>query len=355
MFRNNSNLISRRRVWSAKYGMGPSSATGTGTLTLVNPVSYSNFQRNGSGYGDISISGTYTGTPGAVEASYNGGSYNTIQTEPTGGNFSGILYGQAAAQGTLSVRWVGNPGSVVTRTLVGGGDTFVIGGQSNAVGMTAGNQSYSHASLKALMFANDYNWKELTDPVDIGTNQVDTVSDDTSPGMGGSCWPPLATLFLASQNVPIAFVPCAKQDTSSAQWQPGANHFDRTTLFGSMLYRAQLTKAKAILWWQGESDCVNAVNLDTFQTNLTTIVSTVWSELGIPMMLCRLEDLAEVYEGFDEAPYNARINAVISGTTGALAGPSGFDFNDLHYSSTQAVNDVAPAWWAAMQTAWGYS
>jgi hypothetical protein len=353
LWRNNASLIARRRLWSAKFSQGPSGTIGTGTITLVNPTSYRVFQRNASGFGNIAINGTYTGTPGAIEASFNGGAWNVFDAGPAGGVFSGILSGQAGGQGTLSVRWRGNDASVVTRSLVGVGDVFAIGGQSNAVGQTSGNQSYSHATLKACNFANDYTWKELVDPVDDPTGQVDSVSNDTG-SIGGSCWPLVATSFLSSQGVPIAFVPCAKSDTSSLQWQPGTDHFDRTTLFGSMLYRAQQSGAKAILWWQGESDVVNAVNLDTFQTRLTTIVSTVWSELGVPMMLCRLEDLAEVYEGFDEAPYNVRINSVISNVTGALAGPSGFDFNTLHYSSEQATT-VAAGWWAAMQAAWGYS
>ncbi|MEI8009279.1 MAG: hypothetical protein WCI00_08155 [bacterium] len=57
------------------------------------------------------------------------------------------------------------------------------------------------------MFGNDYTWKVLRDPYDSSVNQVDTVSLDSSAN--GSFVPLLATKIIASQHIPVAFVPTA--------------------------------------------------------------------------------------------------------------------------------------------------
>ena len=67
------------------------------------------------------------------------------------------------------------------------------------------------------------------------------VSLDVAPG--GSYWPLLATRIVAVTGRPTIFVPCALSATSMAQWQPGADHQDRTTLYGSMVYRINQVKA----------------------------------------------------------------------------------------------------------------
>lgn len=354
--RMNSNMVRRPRLNLAKYGMGPSGAMGTGTITLSTPVSYQVFQRNGSGYADIPITATYTGTPGAVEASFNGGAYSTIQVEPTGGNISGTLLGQYQGQGTLSVRWRGNPDSVVTRTLVGVGDVLIVAGQSNACGMAEANQTYSHATLKACKFGNNYTWAELSDPLDSNSGQVDTVSSDV--GTGGSCWPRLATKWMASQSVPVAFVPCACVGTTITWWQPGTDHQDRTTLYGSMVYRALQTGCKVVLWWQGESDAVNGVSESTYNSSLDTLANTVNSDLGVKLMVAKLEQMNDAPWNFptNRATINTAIGTAWSDNSNVIPGAdfTNTDFEGIHYSAAQC-NDTGDAWWTAVKTAYGWS
>ena len=356
MFRNNANLISRRHLWSAKYSQGPSSQVGTGTLTLVNPVAYRGFQPNAFDNGSIAVNGTYTGQQGAVEASWAGGAWNIIDPSPSGGNFSGLLNGQSGGQGTLSVRWVGNPGSVVTQTLIGVGDIFIIGGQSNAVGMTSGNQSYSHATLKPFMLGNDYNWKELTDPVDRNTNQIDTVSSDIC---GGSCYPYIATQYMASRGIPCGFVPCAKGGSQISDWAVPTNHQDRTTLYGSMVYRTLQTGAKCVLWWQGESDVIFGTTQASYNSQLDAIANAFYADTGIKLMVCKLEDMsnAGVWAG-NEAAVNAAITEAWGDNGNILQGPDLSTWTpngDIHYTSDEASSVVGPAWWTAIRTAFGWS
>jgi len=63
----------------------------SGSINITNPKSYQVIQRNNSNQADINISGTYTGLPTTIEASWNGGSYQVIDINPVGGVYSGTL------------------------------------------------------------------------------------------------------------------------------------------------------------------------------------------------------------------------------------------------------------------------
>lgn len=360
LYRDNAALMRRRRQpgWPRVPSAGPSGAVGTGTITISSPVQYRVFQRGAGGQGTISISGTYTGDPGAMEASFNGGGWQRISDPPTSGVWSGQLANQDAGQGTLSVRWIGNAGSVVSVNLIGIGDIFVIAGQSNACGMAESNQSYSNATLKACLFGNDYAWKELVDPVDSNSGQVDAVSADA--GTGGSCWPRLATRYLASQGVPCAFIPCAKVGTQiTTDWAIPTNHQDRTTLYGSMVYRAlQVGSVKCVLWWQGESDAVNGTAEATYNAALDTLANAVASDLGVKLLPCKLEMMNDAPWNFpaNRDIINAAINTAWGDNANIAPGPdlSGYDFGGIHFSAAQA-STIGDEWWTAVRTAFGWS
>jgi hypothetical protein len=67
----------------------------------------------------IAVSGTYAGgtAPTSIEASFNGGAYQTLVSNPTGGVFSGTLTGQVAGTGTLTVRTKSGSTVVATATV----------------------------------------------------------------------------------------------------------------------------------------------------------------------------------------------------------------------------------------------
>lgn len=69
----------------------------------------------------FAIIGTYAGgtTPTLVEASFNGGSYATIDAAPAAGIFGGTLSGQTPGTGTLSVRSKNGATVVATTTVTG--------------------------------------------------------------------------------------------------------------------------------------------------------------------------------------------------------------------------------------------
>lgn len=343
----------RTTLYQAGSGLTyPFAVPAPAALVVSSPTAYRVFQRSGA-TGAIAITGTVNSGVHDVEARFNGGSYTTIATSATGA-FSGSLTAQAQGQGTLDVRFVDAPGTIISVPYVGIGDVFIIAGQSNAVGQGTNNQVYSHATLKAGIFRNDYQWYELSDPTDANAGQVDTVSKDTTTL--GSYWPLIATSYMADRSLPIAFVPCAMGGTVLLAWQPGANHQDRTTLYGSMIYRALQTGCKAVLWHQGETDAINGNTQATYNSQLDTLANAINTDLGVKLMPCKFQRCSGITDA-NENTINAAIAEAWGDNANVLTGPdlTGLNSNDsLHLQSDVNLSAAAALWWTAIETAFGW-
>ncbi|MES2214034.1 MAG: Ig-like domain-containing protein [Patescibacteria group bacterium] len=264
------------------------------TITITTPKAYQVLQRNGSSQANIAITGTYTGSPTAIEASWNGGAYSTISASPSGGTYSGTLSNQTAGQGTLTVRFTNTTSTSASASYVGIGDIYVVAGQSNASGRGINNNSYSHATLKATMFKNDDTWAELADPLDSNTGQIDSVSSDSFAQMG-TAYPLIATSIMADQSVPVAFLPAAKGGSAMSEWSRSTA---TTTLYGSMYRRINAIggSVKGILWYQGESDADHGVDHGSglaatranYLSDLTTLANNVNSDFGAKLVVTQL-------------------------------------------------------------------
>lgn len=314
-------------------------------------------QRNGSDVADLVVSGTYFNTtisPTAIEYRLDDGAWATLDAAPANGQYSGTISNVAAGQYTLQVRYANATNIVATSNYVGVGDVFVIAGQSNASGRGTNSQSYSHATLKAAMFGNDYTWQGLADPTDDSTGQVDNVSNDGS-NPGGSVWPLLATSIMSDQSVPVAFIPCALGGTSISQWAKGVDN-NRATLYGSMQYRAGLMAngVKAVLWWQGERDVVLGTAEATYNSALDALANNIATDLGCGLMACKIEDLSAYLTGYDESAVNAAITTAWGDNANVFTGP---DFSDItpavdgvHFVTDGELATAAGRWWTALQT-----
>jgi len=323
-----------------------------GKINIFTPQTYQVIQRSGA-TGDIIITGIFNQAGSHdVEASFNGGAYATIASGvASGAEFSGTLTGQAEGQGTLTVRLVDTPAVAATVDYVGIGDIFVIAGQSNAMGYGTNNQVYAGA-LAAAVFGNDYDWRDCVDPVDRNTLQKDAVSDDGAVP-AGSVWPLLATLIMADQSVPVAFVPCAKGATGITAWQPGADHQDRTTLYGSMAYRALQTGCKAVLYWGYVTDAAAAMNQATFNAYLDAFANAVQADLGVTVMPCQMQNCAGIAD-VQEAAIRAACVEAWGDNANVEAGPdlSGLASDDNYHLMTDAkLSAAADLWWAALDAA----
>lgn len=321
------------------------------SLTITSPSAYQVLQRS-SGVADIAIEGTYVGSPTAIEASWNGGDYATIDSSPSGGNFSGTLSSQPQGQGTLTVRFTNDTGENDTVEYLGVGDVIICAGQSNMVGWGDYLQAYWHPTLKAGMFGNNYQWRELIDPYDQTTGQVDTVSQDGTNF--GSMVPLLASHIMHTTGVPVAFVPCAKGSTSANDWQPPVTSQDRTTLFGSMSYRIdEVGGAAMVIWHQGEQDVTAGTSKATYKSEIAAIASQIETDHSIPFYAAKIHNTAlgdetNVWEAMDE---------LWEEDNNVYAGP---DLRSIttspdatHFETDAALQELADEWWLALREYFG--
>lgn len=324
-------------------------------ISVYLPEQYRVYQRVGT-TGDIYIIGYYRGTGGIIEARFNGGTWTEISAKIGPGEFRSTLAGQAQGQGDLEFRMADFPDDVLeTVADIGVGDIYVIAGQSNASGRGDAAQAYTHTTLKAASFGNDYRWHELADPVDTGKDgttisQVDAISYD--PTAGGSPWPLLATAIMADQGVPVAFVPCARGGTTIQEWQPATNHQDRATLYGSCLYRIlQVGGAKAILWWQGEADALDSMIQATYNTYLDTLANALYADSGIKLMPCKMQNSVGLTNE-QAAPIWSAVAEAWADNANVLAGPdlSGITSDDdFHLRVNAKLESAAALWWDAIE------
>ena len=262
--------------------------------SVTEPTAYQAFQRTNNTSGLIYVSGRCSGPVGTVvEARFNGGSWATVGSTDIYGAFSGTITG-AVGQGDLAVRVQGGS-TDITVTPVSVGDVFAIWGQSNGSGRLTNNQTTTNSTFTVTMLGNDYVWKAISDPTDSSVNQIDTISSDTDSLGMGSVWPLLADTWVNTTGIPIAFIQCTKGATgfgvSQPTWVPTTNHFDRTTLFGSAMYRIQVAHGvRAILWWQGEGgfDDVTGMSYITPFTNMVTVVQSEFP--GLKLVPCKLQE-----------------------------------------------------------------
>lgn len=323
---------------------------------IGSPQPYQVFQRVGE-IADINISGFYIGSPTSIEARWNGGEWTVIDAAPSNGVFTGTLTSQPQGQGTFEIRF-SNTAIGKHVNFVGIGDVFAVAGQSNASGRGSTLNAYigtPHAGL----LRNDYKWSQLLDPTDDMTNQVDTVSVEPNNNEAGSVWPLIASNYLENQSIPIAFIPCAAGGSSITAWQPGANHQNRSTLYGSMVYRVlQTGGCRAVLWWQGEAD--TSMSGAAYNTYLDTIADAIATDIGCKLMPCKFQT-SPAYPQANQDIINAAIGTAWSDNANVLTGPDltiltadNDDGFNVHLISDANVQAAASLWWTAIKTAFGW-
>ncbi len=344
-------------------------APAVNTLTISAPVAYQTLQRSASNQASIAISGTYTGTPTTIEASWNGGAFTTIDPAPAGGAYSGNLANQSPGQGTLAVRWSNDHTVTASVTDIGIGDVFVIAGQSNAAGHGNNNQTYAAPALKATFFGYDYHWKQLLDPAGDSTGSIETgvpwSNACTSPS--GSVWPLVATAIMAYTRAPVAFITCAQDGIGlvsssgiATQYIPlPTDHQDRTTCYGATIYRVlnagTANGVKGILFWQGETDAQNGVTQASYYAGLQTLIAGFRADLSnAPFLNCKWQNSPGLAPPgpSNEVAIWAAIEQGWATIPGNLPGP---DLTDLHAdgSGVHVESDAnlavaASRWWDAI-------
>ena len=331
---------------SENAGLAATVAEVTGEISITTPTAYRAYQRNGSNQADIAISGTYTGSPTTIEASFNGGAYSTIVASPADGTFSATLSAQAMGQGTLTVRFSNNTGIAATVAYVTIGDIFIVHGQSNHVGQATSFVAPSTAAFRAVELGLNNVWSEVLEtdanPFSDNTSAAYTPHQTAAAAGNGSYLGALATKIMA-QGVPVAFVPCALGSTSISGHLPFTDHHSTSSLYGVALTRAELAgDHKAMLWWQGENDAVAGTSQSTYETSLNTLINAWHADTGKQVVVYSI-NTAGAGSTANNAAIRAAQRKVARSNSHAIPGPqmAGVWPTNVHYTTTNDINAVA--------------
>ena len=262
------------------------------SIRLDSPRAYQVVQRDEFGYATFLVRGRCAGFDGRLRVRWGDGHWMGVRARRDG-TFSALLDVSGPGQAALQVASRSRPSLSVTRPCVGVGDIYVVSGQSNASGRGLNFGVAENPVLKACLFGNDDRWQKLIDPVDSPIGQVDTVSIDWSAG--GSVWPQVATELMAAEDVPVAFIPCARGSVTLGRWlRDPTRPRSRRTLYGSMTRRVRAAggSVRAVLLLQGESDARRSVPSGVYRRQLRLFARQVRQDIGAPVVVGQMGDFA---------------------------------------------------------------
>jgi hypothetical protein len=166
---------------------------------------------------------------------------------------------------------------------IGVGDIYVITGQSNASGTGLGHIT-DPPLLGVHLFGNNEQWKLATHPLEDATGTLHPITI-TSIFHGHSPWLAFAKKIHRECNIPVGLIPCALGGSSICQWvqvdgQPG-RLFDNMQ---DMINSASDGIIAGILWYQGESDCMDTKKLELYPERFNKLLELFiakWDKVNI--------------------------------------------------------------------------
>ena len=238
-------------------------ALAAASLSLSSPTERAVYQRNDENMANVPVKGTFTGAVTRIEARAVMGLTTTpwqvIDSEPSGGNFSGTLSVTGGGWYNVQVRAFSGPSEAYADKVnrVGVGEVFVTAGQSNSANFGAPPQN-PNDRVSALTSWSNGVWQHAIDPQPIAN------------GSGGSPWPDFGDAMVAKWNVPIGLVSVgiggrARRRVAS-RWLalPAAQELAGVSRPNGTL---------AVLWHQGESDSIAGTSSATYASRLNAIIT----------------------------------------------------------------------------------
>lgn len=324
----------------------------TAPSTQDSAVAYRMFQRNSSNQASVRVSGTYTGTPTAIECRWAGGAWATLDASPSGGTFDETVT-LTLGQGDLEVRFANQTSVTASLASVGVGELFIVGGQSNNVGTSvsylAAVAPLANPDWIAVKLGKDGVWapnlETAGEPFDDRTNATYPVQTGGTPL--GSYFGALATRYM-EDGIPVAFVPCALGSTGIAAW---AVNTSTASLYGAMLARAtQIGGYRGVIWWQGENDTTGSMTQQQFVDALNALIDDWYSRTGKKWYVWAINQTGT------GANFQAIHDAIIEvGQTSqnvlGYADMNGAFSSSIHYGTVGEINEVVDRAYAAMTAA----
>lgn len=297
-------------------------------ISITDPKEWFLKQRDkATNTGSLLITGTYSGvvTPTAIEASFNGGAFVTIDASPSGGSYSGTLSGQPSGSGDLIVRFVNDISITTTVQNVGIGIKALFWGQSNFVGVADNAQSYTGAVGGFHKYTVTNNgWQEGNDPFATATNL-------------GSLFPILANLFSSGKSIPVGFVGVAEGSTNLSQWQAGQTY--NTRMLNYITNSGGDTEFEIVASWIGESDAGQGTTETDFKNQYNAVINQLETLTGIKSLICGIAQSGAAQD--DVRLWTSEIASTNSNVVGYV--DMNLVFQALHYETDQETSDTAQA------------
>lgn len=159
--------------------------------------------------------------------------------------------------------------------------SFLLAGQSNMAGRGDLTAENAVAAPDCLMLRMG-RWQAMSEPVNVDRG----VLEGASP-RSGAC---LAASFAAAfpkEGRKVGLIPCADGGTTIAQWQPGEILFDHAVFQARLALRT--SRLGAILWHQGESDCLAPEQLEAYPEQFLRTMEGFRAQLGdLPILVGEL-------------------------------------------------------------------
>lgn len=286
------------------------SKVAAGTIAITAPVT-NQWKRAGTGSVNFTVSGTYTGSPTAIEIS-SGGAYATLDAAPAAGSYTGtISLGNSDTDYTLTVRFSNDTG--VTASVVGIAavkKVVAVLEQSNGAGRGTSNQTArtNHGDSAHKMKRTGY--ANLADPT------------GTDGSAAGSYALHVVTTLGALLGERLGIVNRAVGGTKVSQWQKGDTQYD------DLLDEITLVNgADIFLCGPCESDAIDGTTAGTYTAAAQDIVDDMTADMAgfgvVPIFLWRSLQLIVSSGGgsaslVNQAAINDGIDDLVSANPGMV-------------------------------------
>jgi carbohydrate esterase-like sialic acid-specific acetylesterase len=231
-------------------------ATTSATVSLADLINKRVYQRQ-SNIAAIPLSGTYTSTPGSIEArliSDDGvtevSGWIAVATSLAGGTWSGSLTAPQGGWYKVQVRPQTNATNVATSgNIIGVGDIWLFVGQSQQAMMSTDSASPPAADSRVVYFDGTSTW----------------ASPGTIAGTNGNGGIRFLNLMRSTTGVPQAIIPGATPETAITDWEETDTAY--TTARSKLVAAGSVA---GILWHQGGTG-VGAITKPDYKTRLADL------------------------------------------------------------------------------------
>lgn len=151
--------------------------------------------------------------------------------------------------------------------------SFLLVGQSNMAGRGDLTPENTITAPDCFMLRMG-RWQPMSEPINVDR----AVAEGAVPRSGANLAASFAAQLQKETGAKIGLIPCADGGTRISQWQPGEVLFDHAVFQAKLA--ARTSALTAILWHQGESDCLAPEQLEAYPEQFLRTMRAFRAELG---------------------------------------------------------------------------